>query len=157
MTPIFPLAWIMMLFHLRIGLSLYVIPKRTLQGLEGPWKVLSHFKVEHLEHAWTSPHLHLSPPSASLACKCITRKIAKLDAVGISSTQCSVLASWIQAVSFLKKITHIIYVIWMFDCQQRCFSKKLIYDELSSFELILCPKDATPACQFEVVSNDFHS
>jgi membrane protein insertase Oxa1/YidC/SpoIIIJ len=34
MTPMMPLARIMMLLHLRVGLSLYVIPKQASQALE---------------------------------------------------------------------------------------------------------------------------
>ena len=48
----------MVLLHLRIGL--YVIPKRTSQDLEGPWRLVPPTKGEHLEQTQTSwPTLNL--------------------------------------------------------------------------------------------------
>ena len=39
----------MMLLHLRVGLTLYVIPKRASQELVGTQKLLPPFKGEHLK------------------------------------------------------------------------------------------------------------
>ena len=44
----------MMLLHFRVALSLYVTPKQALRELEGPQRLLSPFKGEHLVQARTS-------------------------------------------------------------------------------------------------------
>ena len=50
----------MLLLHFQVGLSLYVIPKRALQELKGPQRLLPPFKLEHLQRVH-KPSWHLSP------------------------------------------------------------------------------------------------
>ena len=51
----------MVLLHFQVGLSLYVIPKRALQELEAPQRLLPPFEGKHLEWAWTSWLTLVSP------------------------------------------------------------------------------------------------
>ena len=49
-----------MLLHFQVGLSLYVIPKQSLQELEDPQRLLPPFKGEHLNKRGQARR-HLSP------------------------------------------------------------------------------------------------
>ena len=60
MTLILPPVRVMVLLQFQAGLSLYVIPKRALQELEGPQRLLHPFGGEHF-NKWGQAHRHLSP------------------------------------------------------------------------------------------------
>jgi hypothetical protein len=60
-TPMLPPTWIMLLLRFRVGSSLYVIPKRVLQELEGPQRLLPPLESEHIEWVQTSKLAPISP------------------------------------------------------------------------------------------------
>ena len=63
MPLMLPLVWIMVLLHLWVGLSLFVILIRALQEFEGPQRLLPPFKAEHLARARTSqPPISVASP-----------------------------------------------------------------------------------------------
>jgi hypothetical protein len=53
-TLMLPPLWIVVLLHLRVGPSLYVISKWAPEELEGPWRLTPPLKGEHLEQVQTS-------------------------------------------------------------------------------------------------------
>ena len=64
MTPLLPQVWIVVLLHLRVGLSLYVIPKCASQALEGSHRQLPPLKVNSLNGCG----LHLISPEGKPLC-----------------------------------------------------------------------------------------
>jgi hypothetical protein len=60
MTPMLPPVRVMVLLHFQVGLSVYVIPKRALQELEGPQRLLPPLEGEHLNKR-VQARRHLSP------------------------------------------------------------------------------------------------
>jgi len=64
MTLKYPLVWIIVLLHLWVGPSLYVILKWILQ--EGSYNLVPPSECEHLERAWTSLLASIFPQRQAL-------------------------------------------------------------------------------------------
>ena len=68
MTLILPSAWIVVLLHFWVGISVYIIPKCTIRELEAPRQLLAPFEGEHLEWAqksWSAPFSYKGKPLGS--------------------------------------------------------------------------------------------